>query len=475
MLTSTRANKNVTSSMAIIEGISNDGGLYVLNEIPKVNLEDLKNLSYKELAVEILSKFLTDFTKDELQYCVKEAYDKNFNTEEVVNVSKVNDHYYLELYHGPTLAFKDVALTILPQLLKVSKEKNNVSSKTTILTATSGDTGSAALSGFSQIEGIDIIVFYPDGGVSKIQEQQMLSFESSSAKTFAIKGNFDDCQSFVKKVFNEDFKGLSSANSINIGRLVPQIVYYFYTYFKLLNEGEIKEGEKINFCVPTGNFGDILAGYYALQMGLPINKLICASNINNVLTDFFNTLTYDRNREFLKTTSPSMDILISSNLERLLYHVTNDASLVKKYMEELKTTGKYTLDSAYKDKLSMFSAGYASDEKGLQAIRQEFKDTGYLMDPHTAVAKAVYDDYKKKTNDDTKTVILSTASPYKFINSMALALELDMKDEFMLVDDIYNASKMPIPNQIEEIRKNIKTNHKSTLEEAYAYLEENLK
>lgn len=471
MYSSTRCKKNITASKAIIEGISDDGGLYIIKEIPKIEYKTLYGKTYKEIAKVILKSLLPDYTDSELDYCINSAYDKKFDTKEVVNVKKVNNYHYLELYHGPTLAFKDVALTILPYLLETAKKKNNVTEKTTILTATSGDTGSAALSGFTQVNGIDIIVFYPNGGVSKIQEQQMLSFESASAKTFAISGNFDDCQTFVKKVFAEDFKGLSSANSINVGRLVPQVVYYFYAYFKLVEDGTIKLGDQINFCVPTGNFGDILAGYYAKEMGLPIKKLICASNINKVLTDFFNTGVYDRKREFLKTISPSMDILISSNLERLLYFKSKDENKVKKYMEDLKTTGVFKSEESYDE----FYGDYASDKEALEAIKKEFTDNKYLIDPHTAVAKCVYDKYVKDTNDKTNTVILSTASPYKFIKSISSALDLDSSlDEFELIDMVSKKSNTDIPNVITEIRKNLRTNHPKTLDEAHKYLEENL-
>ncbi len=471
MYSSTRLKKNITASKAIIEGISADGGLYIIKEIPKLDYKALCGKTYKEMAKIVLKSLLPDYTDSEIDYCINKAYDDKFDTKNVVDVKKISGYHYLELYHGPTLAFKDVALTILPYLLEVAKKKNNVTEKTTILTATSGDTGSAALSGFSKVDGIDIIVYYPNGGVSKIQEQQMLSFESNSAHTFAISGNFDDCQTFVKKVFSEDFKGLSSANSINVGRLVPQVVYYFYSYFKLVEDKTINLGDKVNFCVPTGNFGDILAGYYAKEMGLPINKLICASNINKVLTDFFNTGLYDRKREFLKTISPSMDILISSNLERLLYFKSKDENKVKQYMEDLKTKGEFKSSESY----SEFYANYASDNEALDAIKNEFDNNKYLIDPHTAVAKCVYDKYVKETNDLTPTVILSTASPYKFIKSISSALSLDSSlDEFDLIDMVSKKSNTKIPTVITEIRKNIRSNHPSTIDEAHKYLEENL-
>ena len=470
MYSSTRRKKSISSSKAIIEGISDEGGLYVCKNIPSIDVSSLKNKNYKEMAKIILKTLLDDYTTSEIEYCIDKAYVNKFETEEIVKLKKISNYYYLELHKGPTLAFKDVALTILPYLLEVAKKKNNITEKTTILTATSGDTGSAALSGFSNIDGINIIVFYPYKGVSTVQEQQMLSFESNSAKTFAIEGNFDDCQTFVKKIFNEDFKGLSSANSINIGRLVPQTVYYFYSYFKLIEDNTIKFGDKINFCVPTGNFGDILAGYIALKMGLPINKLICASNTNNVLTDFFNTGLYDKRREFIKTISPSMDILISSNLERLLYYKSKDEKKVSKYMEDLRKNGYFISDEKYPE----FYAGYADEKLTMETIKEEFDNNKYLIDPHTAVAKAVYDEYRTNTKDETPTVILSTANPYKFIKSIANVFKLDGEDEFDLIEDVLKISGMPIPNIILEMKKNQRINHPVTLDEAYAYLKENL-
>ena len=469
MYTSTRKLKSVTASQAIIDGISSDGGLYVVDEFPKIDYKSLYGKSYKEMAKIVLTSLLPDYTSDELDYCINSAYSNNFDTDEIVKVKKVNNYHYLELYHGNTLAFKDVALSILPYLLETAKKKHNVTSRTTILTATSGDTGSAALSGFSKINNTSIIVLYPNGGVSKIQEQQMLSFESETSHAFAIDGNFDDCQSFVKKIFNE-FTGLSSANSINIGRLVPQIVYYFYTYFKLVEDKTINIGDKINFSVPTGNFGDILAGYYAKEMGLPINRLICASNSNNVLTDFFRTGIYNKKREFLKTITPSMDILISSNLERLLYFKSRDINVVKKYMNDLSTKGEFKSNETYPE----FYANYSDDLETLDTIRNEFNTNNYLIDPHTAVAKNVYDKYVKETNDLTPTVILSTASPYKFIKTIAKSLDLDTnKDEFELIDIISNISNTDIPKSIIDIKSNIKNGTYKTLDEVYNYLTKN--
>ena len=470
MYTSTRCEKSITASKAIIEGISSDGGLYVIKKTPMIDYKSLYGKTYKEIAKEVLKSFLNDYTDSELDYCINSAYSE-FDTEEVVQVKKINNYHYLELYHGPTLAFKDVALTILPYLLEVAKKKHNETEKTTILTATSGDTGSAALNGFSKINNIDIIVFYPYGGVSKVQEQQMLSFESNNAHAFAIDGNFDDCQNFLKKVFNSGFKGLSSANSINIGRLVPQIVYYFYSYFKLIEDNSIKIGDKVNFCVPTGNFGDILAGYYAKEMGLPINKLICASNINNVLTDFFNTGIYNRKREFIKTNTPSMDILISSNLERLLYLKSKSTDIVNKYMNDLKEKGEFKSNEQYDE----FYGEYATEEETVNTIKNEFIKNEYLIDPHTAVAKCVYDKYVKETNDLTHTVILSTASPYKFIKTISTALDFDGNlDELDLIDLVSKKSGTSIPTSLKNIKENLKINECISLNEAYKYLEKNI-
>lgn len=472
MYTSTRSHKEKTASLAIIEGLSKDGGLYVLDNIPKIDIKKLNLLSYKKIAEVIFNLFLDDFDEKEITKCINEAYIDNFDTEDVVKMHKTNDSFYLELYHGPTLAFKDVALTILPKFLEVAKIKNNINSKTVILTATSGDTGSAALSGFTKIKNTDTLVFYPYNGVSKTQEQQMLSFNGDNAKSIAIRGNFDDCQNFVKKEFLKH-KNLSSANSINIGRLLPQIVYYFYSYFKMVNDNEIKMDEKINFCVPTGNFGDILAGFYAYKMGLPVNKLICASNQNKVLFDFFKTGLYDKRRTFYKTSSPSMDILISSNLERLIYHIVKDPVKVNDLMNQLAKKGHYKIPIDHQ--LDIFSSGWASDIEAKEIIKKIFTNDKYLIDPHTAVAKCVYEKYKKASNDNTKTIILSTASPYKFARSIGDSLGLSDDDEFVLIKKISEYTNTSIPKQIMKLQKNIKDNHIMTMNEADCYLEERLK
>lgn len=445
MYTSTRSKMLVNASETIIKGIAPDGGLYVPLQINKVNLEDLLNLNYQELAIYILKQFLNDFNHDAIESIVYKAYDEKFQTNNIVEVKKCKDAYFLELFHGPTLAFKDVALSILPLLMQKSKEINNVNDKTVILTATSGDTGSAALSGFYYSNNTDMVVFYPTEGISKIQENQMLSFRSERLHPIALKGNFDDAQSLVKKIFNnQEIKEylkkqniiLSSANSINIGRLIPQVVYYFYSYIDLYKKGEIKLNEKVNFVVPTGNFGNILACYIAKEMGLSVNKLICASNENNVLTDFFKKGEYNKNRQFYKTVSPSMDILISSNLERLLYLISKDEEKVSKLMNDLNTNGFYSLDNEFKNKLDEFHADFANEEETLQAIKKVWDENNYLIDTHTAVGYSVYNKYLKIAKDETKTIIASTAHPYKFPKAICKALEIDDADEFELIDKL---------------------------------------
>lgn len=445
MYTSTRSKMVVNASEAIINGIAPDGGLYVPLQINQVKLEELLNLNYQDLAIIILENFLNDFNKEDIKDIVYKAYDEKFITKNVVEVKKCHDCYFLELFHGPTLAFKDVALSILPLLMQKSKEINNVTDKTVILTATSGDTGSAALSGFYYSNNTDMVVFYPTEGISKIQENQMLSFRSERLHPIALKGNFDDAQSLVKKIFNdENVKEylkkqniiLSSANSINIGRLIPQVVYYFYSYIDLYNTGEIKLNEKVNFVVPTGNFGNILACFIAKEMGLPVNKLICASNENNVLTDFFKTKEYNKNREFYKTVSPSMDILISSNLERLLYLISKDEGKVSKLMNDLNNNGSYSLDSDFKNKLDEFYADFATEKETLEAIKKVWDENDYLIDTHTAVGYSVYNKYVCDTKDNTKTIIASTAHPYKFPKAICKALNIADDDEFELIDKL---------------------------------------
>ena len=459
------AEKTVTASQAILKGLADDGGLFVPVSIPKlpVSLGELKEMSYQEIAYTVMKEFLTDFTEEELKNCIAKAYDSKFDTEEIAPLAKVEDVYYLELFHGATIAFKDMALSILPHLLTTSAKKNQVKNEIVILTATSGDTGKAALAGFADVEGTKIIVFYPKNGVSRVQELQMVTQKGDNTSVVAIHGNFDNAQSGVKAMFenkelekelNEAGYQFSSANSINIGRLVPQVVYYVYAYAKLLQNEEIVEDEEINVVVPTGNFGNILAAYYAKNMGIPIAKLICASNENKVLYDFFQTGTYDRNREFVLTTSPSMDILISSNLERLIYKISGeDARKDTDLMTELKTKGSYAITGEMKANLADFAAGYATEEQVAKTIHDIYEDTGYVMDTHTAVAATVYKAYREDSKDDRKTVIASTASPYKFAGSVMSAIDPKYKgqDDFKLIEELQKVSGTELPNAIKEI------------------------
>ncbi len=464
--TSTRdTSLSVTSAEAIKTGLAPDGGLFVPTEIPKLSEDDIKALiplSYPERAIYILKRFLTDFTAEEVSDCAHSAYNKTkFETEEIAPLYKLkNGVYFLELWHGPTCAFKDMALQILPHLLKKSVVKTGETKEIVILVATSGDTGKAALEGFKDVEGTRIIVFYPESGVSDIQKRQMVTQEGNNVDVAAVYGNFDDAQSGVKRIFcDKDYADvlgrnnfmLSSANSINWGRLVPQIVYYVSAYCSLLKNDEIKAGETVNFVVPTGNFGNILAAYYAKEMGIPVGKLICASNENNVLTDFIRTGVYDKNRPFQTTSSPSMDILISSNLERFLYHITGcDDQVVAGWMKELAEKGVYEVPEAIKTKIQdIFYGGCCDDEKTLETIAKVSEETGYVMDTHTAVAKRVYDDYKKETGDETKTVIVSTASPFKFCDSVLTALSgeeaVASLDEFALLDALAEKAELVVP------------------------------
>lgn len=464
---STRGNGNtVTASQAILKGLSEDGGLFVPDQIPILDLtvEELAGMSYQEVAYQVMSRFFTDFTEEELRNCIEQAYDAKFDTEVIAPLVKADGAYYLELFHGATIAFKDMALSILPYLLTTSAKKNHVENEIVILTATSGDTGKAAMAGFADVPGTKIIVFYPKDGVSPIQEKQMVTQKGDNTYVVAIKGNFDDAQTGVKKMFNdgkmkeelaEAGYQFSSANSINIGRLVPQIVYYVYAYAQLYKNEEIQAGEKINVTVPTGNFGNILAAYYAKQMGLPIDHLICASNENKVLYDFFATGTYDRNRKFILTTSPSMDILISSNLERLIYRIAgNDAERNKAYMEALSGSGVYEITEEMKEQMRDFYGNYATEEETAQTIKNLYDTCGYVVDTHTAVAAAVYEKYKKSTDDKTKTVIASTASPYKFTRSVMEAIDkaYTSMGDFELVDALCKLSGVSVPAAIEEIR-----------------------
>ena len=392
---STRNNEETAkASEAILRGLAGEGGLYVPEKIPALDrsMEELSRMNYQEVAYEVMKLFLTDFTEEELKNCIDSAYDKKFDTPEIARIVKKDGVYFLELFHGATIAFKDMALSILPYLLTTSAKKNNVKNEIVILTATSGDTGKAALAGFADVPGTKIIVFYPKHGVSPIQEKQMVTQRGANTYVIGIEGNFDDAQTGVKKMFSDAALAkemaeagyqFSSANSINIGRLVPQVVYYVYSYAKLLAKGEIRDGEKINVVVPTGNFGNILAAYYAKQMGVPIAKLICASNENKVLFDFFRTGCYDKNREFILTSSPSMDILISSNLERLIYQTAGrDAEKNSAYMKALNETGRYEITDEMREQMKDFYGNYASEEETAAAIRAMYEKTGYIMDTH---------------------------------------------------------------------------------------------
>ena len=456
----------VTASMAILKGLSEDGGLFVPDNIPKLDvpMEKLAQMTYQETAYEVMSRFLTDFTEEELKDCINKAYDSKFDTEKIAPLHEADGAYFLELFHGATIAFKDMALSILPHLMTTAAKKNNVRNEIVILTATSGDTGKAAMAGFADVPGTRIIVFYPKHGVSPIQEKQMVTQKGANTYVVGITGNFDDDQTAVKKMFNDhelaaelDKAGFqfSSANSINIGRLVPQIVYYVYAYATLVHDGKIKDGQEINVVVPTGNFGNILAAYYAKQMGLPIHKLICASNENRVLYDFFRTGTYDRKRDFILTTSPSMDILISSNLERLIYRLAGEnAEKCAELMKSLSEGGEYTITDEMKVQLQDFYGNFCSEDETAEAISETYKGSNYVIDTHTAVAAGVYKKYVSDTDDHTPTVIASTASPYKFTRSVMEALGEEHKDldDFGLVDALSRLSGVPVPRAVEEIR-----------------------
>ena len=458
--------ETLKASEAILKGLADDGGLFVPTEIPKLEatIDELSKMTYQQVAYEVMKLFFTDFTEEELKNCITKAYDSKFDTEEIAPLAEVDGAYYLELFHGKTIAFKDMALSILPHLLTTSAKKNNVKNEIVILTATSGDTGKAAMAGFADVEGTRIIVFYPHGGVSKVQEKQMVTQKGNNTYVVAIEGNFDQAQSGVKAIFGNkelakemDEKGFqfSSANSINIGRLVPQVAYYVYAYAKLYAEGKLAKDQKMNVVVPTGNFGNILAAYYAKNMGLPIAKLICASNENKVLFDFFKTGEYDKNRDFILTSSPSMDILISSNLERLIYKIAgNSSEKNSELMNDLATKGKYTITDEMKAELDDFYGNYATEEETAKVIKDTYEKTGYVMDTHTAVAASTYKKYVAETNDDAITVIASTASPFKFARSVMDAInpEYDKLDDFELIDELSKIANVKIPNAIEEIR-----------------------
>lgn len=466
----------ISSAEAILQGLSTDGGLFVPETIPTISPAEIKNLvglNYLQRTVAILKKFLTDYTEDELAECAELAYNWFDVTSKVPIAILVQDPKnpkfpigIMELWHGPTSAFKDMALQILPRLMTLAMKKTGERHEILILTATSGDTGKAALAGFADVPQTKIMVFYPDGGVSKIQRLQMVTQAGKNVKVVAVRGNFDDTQTGVKKIFSDEnirqelekiSVKLSSANSINWGRLVPQIVYYFSGYVDLLKANQIQLGSPVNIVVPTGNFGNILAAYYAMKMGLPVNKIICASNINHVLTDFFSTGIYDRNIPFHKTISPSMDILISSNLERLLYHETGgDFNQIKNFMQQLNTTGKYKIDNNLKNKLDkIFYANFATEEETSDMIRRIFSTFRYLIDTHTAVALSVMAKYRNATKDLLPVLLASTASPFKFTNSVlnALGEKVEGVDDFAQLDKLSFKTNKPVPKNLASLEK----------------------
>ena len=461
------ATERISSAEAILMGLASDGGLFVPASFPQMTLSEIEALvplSYEERAVRILRRYLTDYTEAELAGCISRAYGQTFDDVRRAPVRAVGDLDVLELWHGPTSAFKDMALQLLPQLMSTARAKTGEKDTILILVATSGDTGKAALEGFADAEGIRIMVFYPDGGVSPVQRLQMVTQEGANVSVVAVRGNFDDAQRGVKEIFGDAAMAeelavlhtkLSSANSINWGRLVPQIVYYFSAYADLLADGKIEAGDPVNFTVPTGNFGNILAGYYAKRMGLPVGKLVCASNANNVLTDFLQTGIYDRQRDFYQTMSPSMDILVSSNLERLLYHLTEDTRQVAVWMQELTTVGKYNASSLLPALRENFWAAFADDRATEEEIRAVYERTEYTLDTHTAVAYRAAEDYRRETGDARPMVVLSTASPYKFGASVLHALGEDtaQMDEFAQMERLHARSKMEIPVRLAALRR----------------------
>lgn len=491
LFNSTRNKRNqVSSKKAILQGISDEGGLFVPESFPNAGSpSNMTEMKYKDLAYYICGKFLTDFTPEELSHCVSSAYNTdNFSTEFIAPIQKLNDRYILELFHGRTSAFKDMALSILPYFIESSLNSQKDYSDILIITATSGDTGKAALEGFKNVDHIKIAVFYPEKGVSDTQKLQMQTQDGDNVFVLGVEGNFDDCQRAVKTIFaDEEFNKLlkskntklSSANSINIGRLIPQIVYYYNAYITMLKFGEIAEDEKVNIVVPTGNFGNILAAYYAMEMGLPVNKLICASNDNNVLTDFINTGVYDSNRELVTTPSPSMDILVSSNLERFLYHISgNDDELIAALMGELRDKGKYRLPEDLRDKMPFLKAYYATEEEASNKILYSLINDQYLLDTHTAVASVCYDKYRMETEDNTKTIIASTASPYKFSNAMLSALKIDTENmtEQEKIEKLGDLTSVKIPDNLMNLDKKEKRfTQYAPKEEIFTYLNEFVK
>ncbi len=460
------ASVSATASQAILQGLSKDGGLFVPDHVPSldISLSALSDMNYREVAYEVMKLLLSDFTKEELKACIDNAYDEKFDTEEIAPLHYADGAYFLELFHGRTIAFKDMALSILPYLMTTAARKNHVQNDIVILTATSGDTGKAALAGFADVPGTKIIVFYPKNGVSAIQEKQMVTQKGGNTFVVGIHGNFDDAQTGVKRIFGDEALAerldqagfqFSSANSINIGRLIPQIVYYVYAYTRLLKQGKVKAGEEINVVVPTGNFGNILAAYYAKEMGLPVHRFICASNDNKVLYDFFTTGTYDKNRDFILTTSPSMDILVSSNLERLIYKIAGeDASKNAELMRQLNESGVYTITDSMREGLKDFAGGCADVSRTADTIRHIYENDHYVIDPHTAVAACVNEQYVSSTGDHHATIIASTASPYKFTRSVMEAIDPANADaeDFALADRLCALSGVRIPAAIEEIR-----------------------
>ena len=483
---STRSNGTpVKASEAILKGLSDDGGLFVPDRIPALDksLKELSGLTYKEVAYEVMKLFLTDFTEEELKQCINNAYDSKFDTEVIAPLVEAEGAYYLELFHGATIAFKDMALSILPHLLITSAKKNQVKNEIVILTATSGDTGKAALAGFAGVKGTKIIVFYPKHGVSPIQEKQMVTQKGDNTCVIGITGNFDDAQSAVKRIFADkelaeclEAAGtvLSSANSINVGRLVPQVVYYFAAYAQLLRAGAIEAGDAVEFCVPTGNFGDILAGYYAKRMGLPVAKLVVASDKNNVLADFLTTGVYDRNRPFFTTISPSMDILISSNLERMLYFLSDgDCELVAGLMEQLAQTGRYEVPAELLAKIqSVFGCGWASEDEVRAAIKNCWDANGYVIDPHTACGYHVFEKVAPAEGAKAR-VLLSTASPYKFPRACCDALGLDVpEDDFEAMHVLEQATNTVAPAQLAELEsKPVRFEDVCDVDEMASYVE----
>ena len=488
---STRSKAHTADSTeAVLRGIAPDGGLYTPVDFGqmKVDVGSLLNMSATELSAEVIGNILNDFTPEEMRALIDAAYDGKFETDDLTPLEKVGDDFVLELFRGPTSAFKDVALSVLPRLITAAKEKLGVREEIVILTATSGDTGKAALEGFHDVPGTRIIVFYPDGGVSDVQKAQMVTQAGGNVGVCAVKGNFDDAQTGVKNIFADDQANgwaaqsgarLSSANSINIGRLAPQVAYYFKAYCDLVLRGEIRLGDPVNFVVPTGNFGDILAGEFARRMGLPVAKLVCASNANNVLTDFINTGVYDRRREFFKTASPSMDILVSSNLERYLFLASGgDFDLVAKLMAELRENGVYTAPESLMDAMrEHFSAGCADDARALEAIGRVWREHGYLMDTHTAVGWAVLEDFKASEDNGWVNVVLSTASPYKFCRDVLSAIsDAQPESGFGAMDMLHATTGVPVPERLAELRSlKPRFNDVVAKEEMLEYVREKIK